>query len=132
MRVFLIRLLIQTLALLVVGYTVPGIHVDSLGAAIVAALIFGVVNAIVRPLLFVLTLPITVLTLGLFILILNGLCLGLTAYLVQGFSISGLFPAIVGSLVMALVGWLLNLLIVEPRTQKGAHGIIDVKAKIIR
>ena len=132
MKSFAIRLVIQTLALLVVGYTVPGIVVEGVAPAIVAALIFGVINAIVRPLLLLLTLPITVVTLGLFILVINGLCLGLTAYLVQGFSIAGLWPAVLGAVVMSLISWTLNLFVHERPVDRDLNNVIDVKARVVR
>ena len=132
MKSFAIRLVIQPLALLVVGYTVPGIVVEGVAPAIVAALIFGVINAIVRPLLLLLTLPITVVTLGLFILVINGLCLGLTAYLVQGFSIAGLWPAVLGAVVMSLISWTLNLFVHERPVDRDLNNVIDVKARVVR
>ncbi|HEU4370918.1 MAG TPA: phage holin family protein [Methylomirabilota bacterium] len=73
-----------------------------------AGLVLGLVNALVRPVLLVLTLPLTVLTLGLFLLVLNGLCLALTAWLVPGLDVDGLVPAGLGALVVSVVSWLLT------------------------
>ncbi|MFL6248867.1 MAG: phage holin family protein [Thermoanaerobaculia bacterium] len=99
----LIRWILNTLALFLVVTIVPGFtYRDWLSLAIAAA-VLGLLNAIVRPVLFVLTLPITVVTLGLFLLILNAIMLELTAWLVPGFGIEGFGWAIVGALVLSIV-----------------------------
>jgi putative membrane protein len=108
---FLIRLALTAIAIMVAAYIVPGLTVSGPGAAIVAALILGFVNAIIRPILFVLTLPATLLTLGLFIFVLNAACLGLTAAVVPGFDIHGIGAALLGALVVSLVSWVLNGLV---------------------
>jgi len=77
--------------------------------------LLGFVNAIVRPVLFFLTLPLTLLTLGLFIFVLNAICLALTALLVPGFSIDGFFSAVFGALLVSVVSWILNGLVVGRR-----------------
>jgi putative membrane protein len=76
--------------------------------ALLAGLVLGLINALVRPVLVVLTLPLTLLTLGLFLLVLNGICLALTAWLVPGFDIDGFLPAVLGALVISVVSWLLT------------------------
>jgi len=91
MRGFLVRLLITALGLWVADQLLPGIVITGTGALIVSALLLGVVNAVIRPILLILTLPLTVLTLGLFILIVNGISLGVVAWLVPGFHIAGLW-----------------------------------------
>jgi putative membrane protein len=99
----LIRWILNTLALFLVVTIVPGFtYRDWLSLAIAAA-VLGLLNAIVRPILFVLTLPITVVTLGLFLLVLNAIMLELTAWLVPGFGIEGFGWAIVGALVLSIV-----------------------------
>lgn len=99
----LIRWILNTLALFLVVTIVPGFtYRDWLSLAIAAA-VLGLLNAIVRPILFVLTLPITVVTLGLFLLVLNAIMLELTAWLVPGFGIEGFGWAILGALVLSLV-----------------------------
>ena len=105
---FLARLLLNGIAIIVAAWLVPGLNLAGTGSALAAGVILGFVNAIVRPILFVLTLPITLVTLGLFIFVLNAACLGLTAALIPGFSIDGFLPAIIGSLVVSVVSWMLN------------------------
>jgi putative membrane protein len=110
---FLLRLLLNGIAVMVAAYLIPGIRLATPGAAIVAGIVLGVVNAIVRPLLIVLTLPFTILTLGLFIFIVNAICLALVAWLVPGLSISGFGAALVGAIVISLVSWLLSALLID-------------------
>jgi putative membrane protein len=82
-----------------------GMGFDSTGALIVSALLLGVVNAVIRPILLILTLPLTVLTLGFFILIVNGISLALVAALVPGFHIAGLWSATIGAIIVSLTSW---------------------------
>ena len=110
---FLLRLLLNGIAVMVAAYLIPGIRLATPGAAIVAGIVLGIVNAIVRPLLIVLTLPFTILTLGLFIFIVNAVCLALVAWLVPGLSISGFGAALVGAIVISLVSWLLSALLID-------------------
>jgi putative membrane protein len=98
---FLVRLILNGLAIIIAAWLLPGI--------------LGFVNAIVRPVLFFLTLPLTLLTLGLFIFVLNAICFGLTAWLVPGFSIDGFFSALFGALLVTVVSWILNGLVVGRR-----------------
>lgn len=105
---FLVRVLINAVAIYVVAAVVPGIEVSGVLAAIGAGLVLGLINAIVRPILIVLTLPVTLLTLGLFILVLNGVCLWLTSLLVKGFVVHGVWAAIFGALLISVVSWILN------------------------
>ncbi len=105
MRGFLVRLLITALGLWVADQLLPGIVIAGTGALIVSALLLGVVNAVIRPILLILTLPLTVLTLGLFILIVNGISLGLVAWLVPGFQITGLWSATLGAVIVGLTSW---------------------------
>lgn len=104
----LVNILINAAALFVAAKLIPGIEVQSLGAVLLAALVFGVVNTFVKPLVSLLTLPITILTLGLFYLVINAGLLGLTAWLTPGFEISGFFPALFGAIVVSLVGMFLS------------------------
>ncbi len=105
MRGFLVRLLITALGLWVADQLLPGIAFTGTGALIISALLLGIVNAVIRPIILILTLPLTVLTLGLFILIVNGISLGLVAWLVPGFHIAGLGSATVGALIVGLTSW---------------------------
>ena len=110
---FLLRLLLNGLAIMVAAWFVPGVRLVGVVPAIVAGIILGFVNALVRPVLLLLTLPFTLLTLGLFIFIVNAVCFALTAALVPGFDLSGFFAAFFGALVVTMVSWLLNALLAD-------------------
>ena len=112
---FLVRLVLNGLAIIIAAWLLPGIHISSSLSALLAGVILGFVNAIVRPVLFFLTLPLTLLTLGLFIFVLNAICFALTAWLVPGFSVDGFFSALVGALLVSIVSWILNGLVVGRR-----------------
>ena len=103
---FGVRLLVGGLGLWLASVLVPGISVRDDWTLLGAAILLGIVNAIVRPVLVVLTLPITVLTLGLFLLVINAGMLGLVASLFQGFTIAGFGSALLGALVISTTGWL--------------------------
>jgi putative membrane protein len=107
----IVRWLVNTVALLLTAWLVPGIGVESIWAGLLAALVLGVVNAIIRPVLLLLTLPLNVLTLGLFTLVINGLMLWLVSAVVPGFSVSGFWSALVGAVVLSVVSFLLSHLI---------------------
>lgn len=102
------NVIVVAFALLLVAEFIPGIQVDSLVTALIAALILGILNALVRPVLVLLTFPITLLTLGLFIFVINAFIFWLTASFLQGFAISGFLPALVGSVIVSIVSSLLN------------------------
>ena len=106
MKGFLYRLLITALGLWTASAIVPGVSFRSWQTLLIAALLLGIVNAVVRPILLFLTFPITILTLGLFILVVNGISLALVAWLLPGFTLSGLGAAILGSIVVGLTSWL--------------------------
>jgi len=108
---FIVRIIVYTLALLLAANLIPGIRLDSLTAALVAGLLLGLINAIVRPILVVLTFPITLLTLGLFLLVLNAFCLWLVSVFVSGFRVAGFWPAFWGALLVSVVSWILTALI---------------------
>ena len=107
---FLLRVLLNGLAIVAAAFLVPGISVIGLVPALIAGLVLGVVNALVRPILVILTLPFTLITLGLFLLVVNTICLALTAALVPGFSISGFVAAFGGALIVTVVSWILSAL----------------------
>jgi putative membrane protein len=102
---FLIRLLINALGLWLAAEIVPGISISSPGTLVLAALLMGVVNALVRPVAVLLTLPLTILTLGIFLLIVNAAMFGLVAWLLPGFAVSGFLAALLGWLIVSVVGW---------------------------
>ena len=112
---FLIRVVLNAVTIALAASLIPGIRLSGVPAALVAGLVFGLVNAIARPVLVVLTLPITLLTLGLFILVVNALCFWLTAALVPGFDVQGFWPAFLGALVVSAVSWILSALLVDRR-----------------
>jgi putative membrane protein len=120
---FLIRWLLNAVALAVVTSIVPGIHSDSVASTMIAALVLGILNAIVRPFLLLLTLPLNLLTLGLFTFVVNGAMLMMTGSLVRGFGVDGLGTAILGSLVLSFVSFLLNVFI----TDRGRLGYVHVE-----
>jgi putative membrane protein len=105
---FLLRLVINAAALWVAAQLIGGIVVTGLTPLLLAALVLGLINAVVRPVLLILTLPLTLLTLGLFIFILNAFCLWLTSRIVPGFDVQTFGAALLGSLVVSLVSWLLT------------------------
>jgi putative membrane protein len=106
---FLARVLLNGLAIVVAAYVVPGVYLAGPVAALVAGLILGCVNALVRPVLILLTLPFTLITLGLFIFVVNAICFALTAAIVPGFDLSGFWAAFFGALLVTLISWLVNM-----------------------
>lgn len=109
--ILILRLFINTGALLLLPYVISGIQVESFYTALIAALILGFLNAVIRPIVLLLTLPISILTLGFFALVVNGLFFWFVASFVQGFNVSGFWPAFLGALVMSVVSWLTNQLL---------------------
>jgi putative membrane protein len=106
---FLIRLLINMVAILLIAYLLPAaVWVDSPWSALAAAVLLGIINTLVRPILVILTLPITVLTLGLFLLVINALMLWLVSGLVGGFHVNGFSGAFIGSILISIVSWVLS------------------------
>lgn len=102
------KLLVIVLALLLVSNFVPGITVDDFYTALIVAVILGLINLIVRPVLFVLTLPITILTFGLFAFVLNALLFWFVAGFVDGFAVSGFVSAFIGAFIVSLASWVSN------------------------
>jgi putative membrane protein len=106
---FFVRMVANAVAILLIGYLLPQVvSVDGAMAALAAAFVLGLVNAVVRPLFVLLTLPVTVVTLGAFLLVINGLLLGLVAYIVPGFHVNGFLGAVVGSILLSVVSWILT------------------------
>lgn len=123
---FLIRLLANTLAILAAAYLLPGIEVSGGLALLAAALVLALINAFVRPILLFLTLPFTLVTLGLFIFLLNAFCLWLTALLVKGFDVHGFWTAVLGALIISLVSWAVTALL----SDRGQVVVITRRGKI--
>ena len=116
---FLIRLCLNALALLIVSTVVPGIEVRGVLPALSAAFFLGLVNAILRPVIVILTLPLTILTLGLFIPMINAFLLKLVSLMIRGFEVHGFWSAVFGAVLLSLVSGLLNFFINE-------HGRVEV------
>jgi putative membrane protein len=138
MRGFVLRTLICALGLWLAARLVPSMRFESEWVLLGAAVLLGLVNAVVRPLAVILTLPLTVLSLGLFLLVVNAGMLGLVAWLLEGFSLGGFGPALVGSLIVGFTGWVgswwigprgrVEVMVVqrgggERRVEKVVHGI---------
>ena len=106
MKGFVLRLLISALGLWLASAIVPGVRIEGFDTLLIAALLLGIVNAIIRPLIIILTLPITVLTLGIFLLVVNAAMLGIVASILDDFSVSGFFSALFGALIVSITGWI--------------------------
>ena len=104
----LLRVVVNAATIYVAAYLVPGIRVSGVGPALGAGLVLGLINAVVRPVLVVLTFPLTLLTIGLFLFVLNAFCLWLTSALVPGFTVDGFAAAFLGALVISVVSWILT------------------------
>jgi putative membrane protein len=109
MRLLLVWL-VNALALIAVAYLMPGVTVASFGSALVAALVLGLINAVVRPVLVLLTLPVTLVTLGLFIFVLNGLLFWMVGTWLEGFEVAGFWSGVFGAILFSLVSWALSAL----------------------
>ena len=106
---FIFRLLINVVAILIIAHIAPGlIRVDGFLAALIAAILLGIVNTIIRPILVILTFPLTLLTFGLFLLVINALMLWLVSGLLSGFHVNGFWGALFGSILISIVSWLLS------------------------
>jgi putative membrane protein len=108
---FFLRWSVNLLALVIAGSVIPGIRIQSIEMGIIAAGILGIVNAVIRPVVLILTLPINLLTLGLFTLVINAALLKLVSDLVPGFVIESFGAAFLGALLVSLISWVLNLFI---------------------
>jgi putative membrane protein len=110
---FLVRLIVTALAVVISAYILPGVSVDGGLTAVIVAAVLSLLNAFVKPLLIILTIPITVVTLGLFLLVINALMIMAAANLVDGFQVEGFWYALLFSIVLTVVGSLLNSLVKE-------------------
>ncbi len=108
---FLFRLLITALGLYAASVIVSGFHVEGTGTLVIAALLLGIVNAIVRPLVFILTLPLTLATLSLFLLVVNGISVALVAWLMPGVTVAGIWSATLAALIVGLTGWFASMFV---------------------
>jgi len=119
MQGFIVRMLVTAVGLWLASLIVRPMHFSSFWVLIGAALLLGIVNAVIRPLILLLTLPITILTLGLFLLIVNAAMLGLVAAILPGFTLGGFFPAVFGSIIVGVTSWLASWFI-------GSRGRIEI------
>jgi len=110
--------ILNALALLAVAYFVPDIHVADFLTALIAAFLIGLVNMLIKPILVILTLPITILTLGLFILVINGLLFYGVGNWLQGFEVKTITAGIIGALVYSVLSWLLAAIIIDDKKEK--------------
>lgn len=108
---FLLTWLVTAVSLLITAHFVPGFAIKSIGAALVAAVVLGLVNAVIKPILVVLTLPITIVTLGLFLFVVNALTIWLAGNITPGFHVNGFVPALVGSIVLTIVASVINFVV---------------------
>jgi putative membrane protein len=121
----LLAWIINALALLALPYVFPWVTVDSIKAALIAALALGLVNTLIRPLLILLTLPATLLTLGLFIFVINGLLFWWVGSFVDGFHVGGFWSAVFGAIVYSLISWLLSAFLPNKRASSPARNAQD-------
>lgn len=103
---FFARLVFAALGLALAAYLLPGVSYNGIVDLLIAALLLGVVNAILRPILFVLTLPFTIITLGLFLLVLNAAMIGLVAWMLPGFTVDGFWSGIMAAIITGLASWI--------------------------
>jgi putative membrane protein len=125
---FFVRLVINMLGLLLASKLVAGVEISGLGTFIAAALLLGVVNSLVRPIAILLTLPFTIITLGLFLLVINAAMLGIVAWLLEGFLLAGWGAAFFGALIVSLTSWVgswyigpaakVEILVIEERRRR--------------
>lgn len=109
----LIGWVLNALALMGVTYIVPGIQVASFTTALIAAVVIGLVNMLIKPILVILTLPVTVLTLGLFILVINGILFWLVGNFLDGFAVQTLMAGIIGAIVYSVISWVLSAIVID-------------------
>jgi putative membrane protein len=105
--------LLNALALLGVAYLVPDIHVSSLLVALVAAVVIGLANMLIKPILLILTLPVTIITLGLFIFVINGVLFWGVGHFLQGFEVKTLMAGIIGAFAYSLISWILSAIVID-------------------
>ncbi len=123
---FIVRLLINAIGLWAAALLVPGVSFDGPWTLLFAALLMGIVNALIRPIVIVLTLPLTIITLGIFLLVVNAAMFGLVAWMLPGFSVDGFFSALFGWLIVSIVSWLASGFI----GPKGRYEVMIVERRI--
>ncbi|SDV50317.1 phage holin family protein [Chitinasiproducens palmae] len=111
----LLTWLINALALLIIPYLIPSIRIRGFGTALLIAVVLGLINTLLRPVLVLLTLPVTILTLGLFILVINALLFQFAAWLLKGFEVRGFWAAFFGAILYSIISWVLSALVLGGR-----------------
>ena len=109
----LIGWLLNALALLGVAYVVPDIHVSSIWIAAIAAVVIGLANMLIKPILVILTLPVTIITLGLFILVINGVLFWVVGHFLEGFEVKTLMAGIIGAIAYSVISWILSAIFIQ-------------------
>jgi putative membrane protein len=125
MQGLIVRWLVNAFALWLTSLLVPGVHAEGVVATFVAALVLGILNALLRPLLLVLTLPINLVTLGLFTFVINAMMLELTAALVRGFSLDGFGSALLGALLLSVISFFLSVFV----SDAGRFGYVHIEIR---
>jgi len=123
MQFLLIRWFFMMVSIIAAAYMIDGIRVSGFLSAFFAAAALGILNAVLRPVLFILTLPLNILTLGFLTFLINALMLKMAAGVIPGFDVVGFWPAVFGSLVISIVSWLLNTLISDGRKKKAKRHV---------
>lgn len=113
MRGFLLRFIVTGIAVVVAAQIIPGVAIDSLAAGVVGVLVLAILNAVVRPLLYVLSAPFIVVTLGLFMIVINAFLLNVVSVLVKGFHVAGFWPAVGGAVLISLVSVVANMVVAD-------------------
>lgn len=113
MKHLIVKVLVNGIALMITASIISGIHADGFASILLAALVLGIINAVIRPIFLVLTLPLNVMTLGLLTFVINGFMLKLTSLVVGGFEVGGFWSAVLGALVLSVVSTILNWLITD-------------------
>ncbi|MDX9942832.1 MAG: phage holin family protein [Bacteroidales bacterium] len=107
--IFFLKVLVSSFAVLITGYILPGVHVRDFITAVVVAFVLGLLNMLLKPILILLTIPITILTLGLFLLVINGFIILIATHIVKGFVVDGFWWAVLFSIILTIVTWLLEI-----------------------
>ncbi len=113
---YFLRFLLNAVAVMATAYIVPGIHVANFWSALIAALVIGIINTIIRPILLILTLPINIITLGIFTFVINGLMFWLASSIVKGFDVANFTAAFLGAIVFWIVSWFTNAFVTSSST----------------
>lgn len=130
MKWILIRWLILTASITLASYLMDGIHIEGFKSALLASAVLGLLNAFFRPILIILTLPINILSLGLFTFVINAMLLRMASGLINGFEVHGFWAAVIGSLIISIINWLLSSFVNEGgRGQVRGRGRVNIRGR---